>query len=69
MEFMKLFLSREKPEPSGAIEDLTIYKVETRTNTYCGRISHQNDMMMWLRSSTDKPVKILKENITRITIL
>lgn len=70
MEFLKLFLTKEKPGPSlRAMEDMTVYKVETKTNAYCGRISHQNDIMMWLLCSTNKPVKILKQNIVRITII
>ena len=48
--------------------DSTLYKVITQTDTYCGRISYQDNMMMWLKVA-DKPVKILKGNIVQITII
>jgi hypothetical protein len=52
-----------------AISDPTIYQVETHTNIYCGRIMHQDDTVIRFQSSEGKPIKILKKNINRITIL
>jgi hypothetical protein len=51
------------------LADTTVYKVETRTGTHCGIISYQDDMVIWMRSTKEKPVKILKENIDRISLI
>lgn len=50
------------------IEDSTLYKVVTHNDSYCGRISYQDNTILWLKAG-DKPVKILKENIVQINIL
>ena len=50
------------------LEDSTLYKVVTQTDTYCGRISYQDDVIMWLKTG-GKPVKILKANIVRVSII
>ena len=57
-----------KSDELKAMEDPTFYKVMTHTDSYCGRISYQDNMIIWLKVA-DKPVKILKENIVRINIL
>jgi len=68
MKLLKLFSLTARNQSEKALEDPTLYKVVTLTDTYCGRISYQDNMMMWLNAS-DKPVKILKENIVKITII
>ena len=68
MPLSKLFNPTIKPPPWKALEDPTLYKIVTQTDTYCGRISYQDNVMMWL-TSCNKPVKIMKENIVRITII
>ena len=67
MPLLKLF-SSIRSHSQKIPEDTTLYKVITQTDTYCGRISYQDSMMMWLKA-VDKPVKILKENIVQITII
>lgn len=65
---MKLFKPMARTESEKAMEDTTLYKVMTTTDSYCGRISYQDNMIIWLKVA-DKPVKILKENIVHINIL
>ncbi len=60
-----LLLGREKEVPPAI--DPTVYRIETATNKYCGRIIYQNDMMLKLKISKPKAIKILKSNIERIT--
>jgi len=68
MPLLKLFSSMMGSHPQEIPADTTLYKVITQTDTYCGRISYQDNMMMWLKA-VDKPVKILKANIVQITII
>ena len=49
--------------------DSTMYQVETSNNTYAGYIIFQDDVMIKFRTTTLKPVKILKSNIVRVTIM
>ena len=50
--------------------DPTMYQVETTNNkVYSGYIIHQNDVMMKFRTTSLKPIKILKSNIVRVTIM
>jgi hypothetical protein len=55
-------------EQMKAMDDPTLYKVVTSTDSYCGRVSYQDTTIMWMKVG-DKPVKILKANIVRINIL
>jgi hypothetical protein len=48
--------------------DNTVYQVETIIGKYCGQIIYQDEVCMRLRHSKEKPVKILKTNISRIYI-
>jgi len=66
---MKLLNFMLRPTQQRALEDRTLYQVETRTNNYCGCISYQDNVVIWLSIEEDKQVKILKDNIVRITIL
>ena len=68
MNLLRLLSPILKNQSPQSPEDPTLYKVITQTDTYCGRISYQDNMMMWLKAA-DKPVKILKENIVQITII
>ena len=52
-----------------APEDPTVYQVETAVRRYCGKIIYQDDMMIKLKIAKPKPVKILKTNIERITVV
>jgi hypothetical protein len=67
MKLLQLLSPIVKSQSPKTPEDPTLYKVITQTDTYCGRISYQDNVIIWLKV-TDKPVKILKENIVRITI-
>ena len=49
--------------------DPTIYRIETMARKYCGRIVYQDDVVIKLKIAKPKPVKILKSNIERITIV
>jgi hypothetical protein len=49
--------------------DPTMYQVETGNNTYSGYIIFQDDVMIKFRTTSLKPVKILKSNIVRVTIM
>jgi len=68
MQLLKLFIPIFKSRSPKVQEDLAIYKVITPTDTYCGQIIYQDDVMMWLKV-TGKHVKVLKENIVKITII
>lgn len=50
--------------------DPTMYQVETNNNNvYSGYIIFQDDVMIKFRTTSLKPVKILKTNIVRVTIM
>ena len=49
--------------------DPTLYQVETSNNIYSGYIIFQDDVMIKFRTTSLKPVKILKSNIVRITVM
>jgi len=68
LQLMNLFKPMARHESQKAMEDPTLYKVMTQTDSYCGRITYQDNVIIWLKV-TGKPVKILKENIVRINIL
>jgi hypothetical protein len=56
------------PQPSIALpQDNTVYCIETIQAKYFGRIIYQDDVTIRLRCSKSKPVKILKENIQKIS--
>jgi hypothetical protein len=58
-------LGKEKEVPPPV--DPTVYRIETATHKYCGRIVYQDDMVMKIKISKPKAIKILKANIERIT--
>ncbi|HEV8514102.1 MAG TPA: hypothetical protein VGQ59_12535 [Cyclobacteriaceae bacterium] len=68
MNLLNLLSPIIKNQSQKVPEDPTLYKVITQTDTYCGRISYQDNVIMWLKVA-DKPVKILKGNIVQITII
>jgi len=50
--------------------DPTMYQVETTNNkVYSGYIIFQDDVMIKFRTTSLKPIKILKSNIVRVTIM
>jgi|GEM_PF-2910266 hypothetical protein len=65
MELRKL-LTPFSNTTSNIMDDQTLYQITTHTNHYCGRIAHQNEVMIKLQSKEGKPVKILKGNIKSI---
>lgn len=56
-----------KREPV-AIEDPTLYQIKTNQHVYAGKILFQDNMIIKLKVDEMKVVKILKENILKITI-
>ncbi len=50
------------------MDDPTFYRIVTPTDSYCGRISYQDNSIIWMKVA-DKPIKILKTNIVKINIL
>ncbi len=63
-----IFNSAIKPDHLKAMDDPTLYRVVTPTDSYCGRITYQDNAIIWMKVA-DKPIKILKANIARINIL
>ena len=61
-------LTLNKPE-TPAVIDPTVYCVETAARNYCGVIIYQDDVVIKIKGFKPKPVKILKTNIERITIM
>ena len=51
-----------------AIEDPTFYQIKTNQHEYAGKILFQDNMIIKLKVNEMKVVKILKENILKITI-
>lgn len=49
--------------------DPTLYQIDTTTHSYTGYIIFQNDMVIKFRTAELKPVKILKRNIVKVTIV
>jgi hypothetical protein len=57
-----------KPQPAAVLpQDSSVYKIETSTGRYCGRILYQDDVVLRLACTKSKPVKILKSNILKIS--
>ena len=51
------------------MNDTTLYKIETATSLYNGRIVHQDSVAIALMTTGGKSVKILKENMKSIVIV
>lgn len=51
------------------MDDTTLYKIETATSLYNGRIVHQDSVAIALMTTGGKSVKILKENMKSIVIV
>lgn len=51
------------------VSDPTMYQVETILNNYCGQILFQDDVQMKMKVVGHRPVKVLKQNIQRISIV
>lgn len=70
MELLKLFTPFARSSPRYKhMEDNTLYQIITLSNSYCGRIAHQDAVVIKLQSKEGRPVKILKENIKSIVVL
>lgn len=66
---LKLFSGAQTQAPTErAMDDTTLYKIETQTNQYHGRIVNQDNVAIILLTNQGKSVKILKENVRSITI-
>jgi|GEM_PF-2423751 hypothetical protein len=71
MNFLNLiatFFQRENGEVSSN-DDSTRYRIVTGTSEYLGTIIHQDGVVIKLKSEKSKPVKILKTNISSISIV
>jgi len=68
LQLINLFKPAARQESQSVLADTTLYKVMTQTDSYCGRITYQDDMVICLKVA-DKSVKILKVNIVRVNIL
>jgi hypothetical protein len=67
---VKLFTLLFGKQPSLVmIDDPTVYQIKTYTNTYCGRIMYQDDVVIRFQNNEGRSVKILKQNITLISIV
>ena len=53
---------------SPTLEDPTLYHVKTHQHEYAGKILFQDSVLIKLKINEEKVVKILKENIKKITI-
>lgn len=51
-----------------AIEDPTFYRIKTNQHEYAGKILFQDNVIIKLKVDEAKVVKILKENILKISI-
>lgn len=51
------------------MDDTTLYKIETATNLYNGRIVHEDGVAILFMTCHGKSVKILKENVKSIVIV
>lgn len=51
------------------MNDSTLYRIETQSNLYHGRIIHQDGKVIMLVNDAGKSVKILKENVKNISIV
>jgi hypothetical protein len=70
MELLKLLNPFAKsPLRNKLMDDPTLYQIITLSNSYCGRIAHQDAVVIKLQSKEGRPVKILKQNIRSIVIL
>jgi|GEM_PF-1654071 len=70
IEIIKALVGRSKPAwQENIIPDSTLYQVESASHIYCGRIQYQDDVFIKLVTEKPRVVKILKENIRRITIV
>ena len=49
--------------------DSTLYQISTRNRIYEGYIIFQDEVMIKFRTTDLKPVKILKKNIAKVTIV
>ena len=49
--------------------DPTLYQIDTTNKSYTGYIIVQDDMMIKFRTAELKPVKILKKNIVKVTVV
>lgn len=72
MNLIRSIVNILKPRKTNAtfIQDTTLYRIETDPHEYEGSIIYQNDAVIKIKKRADfKPVKILKLNIKRITII
>lgn len=46
----------------------TLYEVKTTSRNFCGRIVYDDEVILRLQTTNGKPVKILKRNISKISV-
>ena len=55
--------------PPSIMPDPTLYQISTRNRIFEGYIIFQDEIMIKFRTTDLKPVKILKNNIQKVTIV
>ncbi|MBX2964568.1 MAG: hypothetical protein KF845_00380 [Cyclobacteriaceae bacterium] len=65
---IKNLFSRHNDSPP-VLNDPTLYSIETAQRVYKGHIIFQDDIQLKLQTENNKPVKILKENIRRVSVI
>ena len=68
LEFIAGLFMLNKAEQTPMM-DTTIYRIETSSHQYCGKILYQDNVVIRLKGFKPKPVKILNANIERIAIV
>jgi len=70
LQIIDSLLGSDSSKDIAMVADPTMYQVETTNNkVYSGYIIFQDDVMIKFRTTSLKPVKILKSNIVRVTVM
>lgn len=69
LQIIDSLLGSASEKANAIATDPTMYQVETTNNIYSGYIIFQDDVMIKFRTTSLKPIKILKSNIIRVTVM
>jgi hypothetical protein len=70
LQIIDALLGSASEKANAIATDPTMYQVETtNSKVYNGYIIFQDDVMIKFRTTALKPIKILKSNIVRVTVL
>ena len=70
LQIIDSVLGSASPKDISIATDPTMYQVETTNhNVYSGYIIFQDEVMIKFRTTSLKPIKILKSNIVRVTVI